>query len=183
MEEWRDISGYDGVYQISSFGRIRSLTRKCCDGRTRKGQIMSPYIDQDGYKRITLTTSRKRKHYYVHRLVAEAFIENPIGYEQINHKDENKLNNHTDNLEWCDVKYNINYGKRNEKAGISLGGENHYQHKLTNNIVRYIRENYIANDPIYGQSALGRRFGVAQSVIRNAIIGKTWKHIWKETEK
>ena len=101
MEEiWKDIEGYEGLYQVSNMGRVRSL---------RKNIILRQGITR-GYKRVILSTNDIPKHYYIHRLVATAFISNPDNLPQVNHKDENKTNNCVDNLEWCTPKYNTNYG-------------------------------------------------------------------------
>ena len=106
-EIWKDIEGYEGLYKISNMGRVYSLYRN---------KILSPGIDTSGYKVVNLCKNRKQKTRTVHRLVAEAFIENPNNYPIINHKDENKENNIISNLEWCTCKYNINYSSKNGKA-------------------------------------------------------------------
>ena len=111
MEEWRDIKGYEGLYQISNKGNIKSLNYK----RTGKEKIREGTIDNTGYKIISLCKNGKVKKYLIHRLVAEAFLPNPDNLPQVNHKDENKLNNNVENLEWCTQEYNCNYGTRNEK--------------------------------------------------------------------
>lgn len=122
MEEWRDISKLGGSYQVSNLGRVRSLTRRTPNRggwQTRKGQILKPEKARNGYLRITLWTNGKPKHYLIHRLVAQTFLPNPHNFPQVNHKDENKLNNCISNLEWCSEKYNKNYGtfkKRVAKA-------------------------------------------------------------------
>lgn len=101
MEEiWKDIEGYEGLYQVSNMGRVRSLRRN----------IILRQCITNGYERIILYTNNIPKGYSVHRLVANAFIPNPDNLPQVNHKDENKTNNCVDNLEWCTQKYNINYG-------------------------------------------------------------------------
>ena len=102
MEEiWKDVEGYEGLYQVSNMGRVRSL---------RRNIILRQRITRKGYKMVKLSTNNIRKGYYIHRLVATAFIPNPDNLPQVNHKDENKLNNCVGNLEWCDCKYNQNYG-------------------------------------------------------------------------
>jgi len=100
-EIWKDIKGYEGLYQVSNYGRVRGLITS--QGR-RKG-ILKPY-DHDGYKRINLYKNKKVKKYYVHRLVAQAFISNPNKYPEVNHKDGDKSNNHISNLEWCTSSQN-----------------------------------------------------------------------------
>ena len=126
MEIWKDIKGYEGLYQISNLGRIKSLPRskrnfnintKQLDTITIPEKIRKPQLTKYGYYRIGLTKNHKQTYYSVHRLVAEAFILNPDNLTQINHKDEVKTNNEVDNLEWCDAKYNANYGTRSKRTG------------------------------------------------------------------
>lgn len=117
MEEiWKDIPGYEGMYQVSNLGQVRSLNY----GRTGKIKLLKQHYDIHGYLKVGLAKHRECKYYFVHRLVAICFIENPLNYPIINHKDENPSNNIVDNLEWCDHKYNINYGSRNEKVAEKL---------------------------------------------------------------
>lgn len=118
-EEWKDIKGYEGLYQVSNMGRVKSLDRYRKNGIDEnnicfiKGKILSPAKQKDsGYMFVSLSKNRKTKGFRVHRLVAEAFIPNPNKYKCVNHKDENKQNNKVDNLEWCTYKYNLNYGTK-----------------------------------------------------------------------
>ena len=111
-EFWKDIEGYEGLYQISSFGRVKSLS----NDKARKEKIKIPESTRGGYKLVNLWKNGEQKGFLVHRLVASAFLPNPNNYPCINHKDENKSNNCLENLEWCTVKYNINYGTRTEKC-------------------------------------------------------------------
>ena len=105
MEEWRDIEGYEGLYQISNLGRVKSFPRP-----TTPGGILKTIKRKDGYCSIKLSKNGKVKKVLVHRLVAKAFIPNTNNLPIINHKDENPSKNIVDNLEWCDYKYNNNYG-------------------------------------------------------------------------
>ena len=120
MEEWRDIKEYEGLYQVSNLGRVKSLARKTNNQYGKKERLMTQKLDKDGYKRVGLNKNGKQIYYGVHRLVAQAFISNPNNYPQINHKDEDKSNNKVDNLEWCDGKYNQNYGTINERRTQKL---------------------------------------------------------------
>lgn len=118
---WKDIVGYEGFYQVSSHGQVRSLDRIVpSKGSVRKvkGQLLAQTTDRDGYKHLRLRKYGLEKSFFVHRLVAIAFIRNrkPADNNQINHKDEVKNNNHYSNLEWCTAEYNVNYGTRNKRS-------------------------------------------------------------------
>lgn len=108
-EIWRDIKGYGGLYQVSNLGNVKSL-------KFGKERILKPGKKPTGYLIVILCDNGRRSTIHIHRLVAEAFIHNPLNFPQVNHKDENPSNNRADNLEWCDSSYNINYGSRNEKV-------------------------------------------------------------------
>lgn len=106
-----EISGHDGLYEIDKFGNVFSVITTA----SRRERKMKPFLNNSGYLRIRLFDKNgKAKAYYIHRLVAEAFIPNPKDLPQVNHKDCNKLNNHFSNLEWCSQKYNIHESMRNE---------------------------------------------------------------------
>ena len=105
---WKDIPGYEGKYQVSNTGKVRSLNYR----GTGKTKILKPSTHhRDGYKRVVLYKNDKQYYYLVHRLVAQAFIPNPNNYPVVNHKDENPANNAVWNLEWCTMDYNIDYSK------------------------------------------------------------------------
>ena len=126
LEQWLDIKGYEGLYQVSSLGRVRSLDRVIIDKNNRKmnyrGSLMSlNRTTKNGYCQITLSKNGKAKAHYVHRLVAEAFLTNENNYKEVNHKNENKLDNSVNNLEWCDRKYNLSYGSRTKRMCETQG--------------------------------------------------------------
>lgn len=120
-EIWKDIKGYEGLYQVSNLGRVRSLPR---NGTVKEIRLLKQHVKNSGYYIVILSKNNNQKCKTVHRLVAETFIENPKGYLVVNHKDENKKNNNVDNLEWCTQKYNINYGhcRRNMSLNHSRVG-------------------------------------------------------------
>ena len=104
-EIWKDVVGYEGLYKVSNFGNVLSLNYN----GTGKSKLLKQFY-HIGYRRVMLVKNGIKKKLLVHRLVAEAFIPNPNNYPCVNHKDENRGNNHVDNLEWCTYKYNSNYG-------------------------------------------------------------------------
>lgn len=107
MERWKDVEGYEGLYQVSSCGRVKSLNYN----HTGKEKIMKPNKDTNGYLQVNLFKEGKSNTFLVHRLAAQAFLPNPLNLPQINHKDENKENNRLDNIEWCTNQYNCDYSK------------------------------------------------------------------------
>lgn len=114
-EIWKDVEGYEGLYQVSNTGEVKSL---------RKNHLMHPTIAARGYAYLKLRDRQgKDLSFPVHRLVAIAFIKNPHPdkFNCVNHKDENKLNNNADNLEWCTLSYNFNYGTCRIRQGVSQG--------------------------------------------------------------
>lgn len=116
-EIWKDIEGFEGYYQVSNLGNVKSLDRVCWNGRYYypvKSCMLTPTITE-GYLNVQLRKDGKRKFISVHRLVALTFILNPNNYRVVNHKDEIKTNNRVDNLEWCTDKYNVNYGNAQNK--------------------------------------------------------------------
>ena len=127
MEIWKDIKGYEGLYQVSSLGNVRSLDTminckgaKNIDKHLRKGKVLKKYIGTSGYYTINLSKNSKIKVYRVHRLIANAFIPNINNLPLINHKDGNKLNNNINNLEWCTYAYN---NKEAYRIGLKVGAE------------------------------------------------------------
>ena len=113
-EEWRDVAGYEGLYQVSDQGRVKSF-------KWNKERFLKPSMDKDGYLLVTLCAGGKRKTLKVHRLVCEAFHENPDNKPQVNHINEDKTDNRACNLEWCTCKQNVNHGSRNERVSKPVG--------------------------------------------------------------
>lgn len=111
-EEWRPVVGYEGLYEISSKGRVKSLNYR----RTGKEKILKTFDNSKGYPCVKLFKDGKNKNCRIHRLVAQAFLENPYNLPEVNHIDENKQNSCVENLEWCSRSYNVNYGTRNQRV-------------------------------------------------------------------
>ena len=113
-EVWRPVKGYEGLYEVSNYGRVKSLKRN-----TAHERIKSPIKDRDGYLIVCFNKNGKQSNKRIHRLVAEAFIPNPNNLPQVNHKNEIKTDNCVENLEWCDNKYNARYGTRSIRVGLT----------------------------------------------------------------
>lgn len=114
MEKWKDIKGYEGLYQVSDLGRIKSLIRK-------NERILKPYSNPETkYLSVNLHKNKRSKTYTIHRLVAEAFIPNPENLPQVGHKDENNTNNHATNLEWVTPKQNSNMPLHKERISQKM---------------------------------------------------------------
>ena len=140
QEIWKDIHNYEGLYQISNYGSVKSLERKVKNTKSSyrivKEKILSCGKSSNGYYYIILYKNQNKKIYRIHRLVAEAFIPNPNNYSEVNHKDENKENNNVNNLEWCNHIYNINYG-----TSIKRKAEKHQRQ-----VIQYTKNNEIIKE-------------------------------------
>ena len=163
-EIWRDIEGYEGLYKISNKGRVKSLYK----GSER---ILKLWDNGRGYLRVYLTKENTSKYIRVHRLVARAFIPNPHNLPEVNHKDENKKNNYVENLEWCDRRYNVNYGSRNERVSKKI-----LQYSKSGEFIREWQ----------GAREVERVLGIDNSHINACCRGKqksAYGFIWKYKEK
>lgn len=167
MEEiWKDIEGFDGVYQISNFGKVKSFKRNKKDG-----SILIGGKDSDGYHQVTLCKNRIQYTKKSHSLVARHFINNPENKPTVNHIDSNRLNNVVTNLEWATIKEQNNHAV---KYGVSKGfvGENNPKCKLTGEQVNCIRETY--NNITISYAELGRKYNVDYKTISSICKNKTW---------
>ena len=167
-ETWKDIEGYEGLYQVSNLGKVRSL---------RKNIILKNQITSNGYEMVVLSINNIHKYFLIHRLVANAFILNPDNLPQVNHKDENKTNNCVDNLEWCTPKYNYNYGTINiRKSQKQLNDKNKSKIVLQYSLDgTFIKEWKSTRD-------VQRNLGFCQSDISKCcrnIIKTVHSYIWK----
>ena len=176
-ELWTDIRGYEGFYQISSLGRVRSLDRVIVkdNGKLerRKGSIRSTCVKKGGYVHVTLTKDKVATSVRVHRLVAEHFIPNPNNHKTVNHIRGIKTDNRACQLEWCTLTENVSHSHR---IGLSdKKGELHPGAKLKDDQVREIRETY--RDGVLNQYQLADKFSVSVTQICNIVNNKIWRHI------
>lgn len=156
MEElWKDIGGYEGLYQVSNLGRIWSY---------KTNKILKGSIDSHGYRQVDFRKDGKRKTILLHRLVAKAFILNPDNLPQVNHKDENPLNNHVNNLEWCTQEYNLSYGTISERKSKKMSGENNpfYGKHHSEETIKMLKEGCHSSKKVYTVD------GIFDSVVRCA---------------
>lgn len=167
-EEWRDVIGFEGAYQVSNLGRVRSLDREIPyvnNGTPAilhyKGKVLKPKPDRDGYPRVSLKFGKKIKLAGIHRLVAQAFIPNPDNLPCVNHKDYHRDNNCVDNLEWCTVDYNNHYSENQERRPhemyVRVGKATA---KYTSHPVRCIETGQIFPSMIEAERQLGLGSGV-----------------------
>jgi len=176
MEIWKDVIGYEGFYQVSDLGRVRSLTRLIRDGRNKiSGKMLSPFYDEKGYLNVHLSKEGSIFHTRVHRLVAKAFIPNTEILPEVNHKDFNKNNNTPDNLEWVTGLANSRHFFNSEKAesrNKKLRNENNPNAKLTQKDVDLIKK--LRNEHKIKRETLALLFGVSLSQIKRIIYGWQW---------
>lgn len=175
METWKDIEGYENVYQISSMGRVKRLeTNLLYKGkypRKWKEKILKQNTTKAGYKKCHLSKDGKSKTPNVHRLVALSFVDNFFNLPCVNHLDGNKENNSTENLEWCSYKENTKHAIENGLMGV-YGTENPSA-KLDRNKVNSIKSLYITGD--FTHKKLSIVFGVSANTIKNVVNGNTYK--------
>ena len=176
-QEWKDIAGWERLYAVSSHGQVKSYDRLVTESngktRTHKGRLVT--LKKTGrYHGVSLFLHGAGQRYYVHRLVAEAFIPNPDGRLEVNHKDGNKFNNCASNLEWATRS-------ENAKHAYCMGllnppvtkGESQHSAKLTEHDVKQIRK---AFKPGMGR-LLAQKYGVTPRSIYGVINGRTWQHV------
>ena len=172
-EVWKDIEGYEGLYQVSNKGRVKSF-------HFGKEKILKPYLRANGYLMLCLQVDKIKAHFIIHRLVATAFIPNPVNLPVVNHIDGNKQNNCVENLEWTTYSenekhaYKLGLKFRNAFAGE---GEDCIFSKFTNAKVQEIRKIYKPRDKKFGQAALAKKYGVHRDTIQNIVNHKTYKNV------
>lgn len=173
-EIWKDIPGYEGLYVVSSFGRIKSINYH----NTGCSRIMRQ-TKRNGYLSVGLFKGGKQKMFLAHRLVALVFIPNPHNLPQVNHKDEDKTNNCVENLEWCDASYNRNFGTCNQRAAKTKS-KSILQYDLEGNLVReWSSISEINRELGYHTSHIS---ACARGML-NTMYGYKWKYTKKRSEE
>ena len=173
MEEiWKPVVGFEGRYEVSSFGRMKALAReiKYKDGRVghKKEQMIKGSLINPGYLIVSLDTKTKK---LIHRVVAEAFLEETEYKKTVNHKDGNKLNNNVENLEWATYKENNDHARQTKLN--NQHGQNNNLHKYSDQFIDSIRNVYQKYKPQYEE--LGRLFGITGCHARQIVLYQTRK--------
>lgn len=163
-EEWKYIIGYNRKYQVSNFGNVKTFHYG--------GRLLKFGNDTRGYITIALCKNGIGKTFKLHRIVAEAFLKNPLKLKEVNHIDNNKNNNKSSNLEWCTHKENMQHCSKQKRIIVPVGEKNHLS-KLTEIEVKLIRKNKFKEN----YTELGKRFGCSRQNIAGIIKKLTWKHI------
>lgn len=164
-EEWREVKGYVGKYEVSNLGAVRSLPR---NGTVPNVRVLKPVFDSDGYVFYCLMADDIRKNKKAHRLVAEAFIPNPDGKPHINHIDNNRVNNRRDNLEWVTSQENSDHMCQQYRH---VFGENVHSARLTPTQVREIRGSSLP------RNKLAEKYAVSWNAIDSVLKGDTWRYL------
>ncbi len=171
IETWKDVKGYEGLYQVSNLGRVKSLSRKAVETKYTKNlfikeKILVQTICSGGYPYITLFGDiDNRKKVRVHRLVAEAFIENSCNHTDVNHLDGNKKNNSIENLEWCNRSENISHAYRTMLRTPKT--------KISKEQAFAIKYKFLG----FSQTRIGQIFGIHQITVSDIQTGKNWATI------
>lgn len=174
-EEWRQVAGYDFLYEVSNYGRIRGYVNRDSSIQGKKiGNIKRPTLNKAGYLTIMLWKGNFPRCVKVHRLVAEAFIPNPENKRTVNHKNGIKTDNSLPNLEWATHKENHKHAVENGLYPESKTGEDYHSSKLTNQDVIEIR---ILNENGFRHETIGRVFNIHINTVSLVVTRKIWNHV------
>lgn len=162
-EIWKDIKGYEGLYQVSNFGNVKSI---------RRNKLLKQKLNKTGYYSVVLSVNGKIKCYLTHRLVAETFITNPDNLPCVNHKNERKNENRVDNLEWCNYLYNNTYGNRISKYRNSRCKRVVQKNKQNQIIKEWLSAGEVAKQLNYSPSVI---YGCCEGTLKSA-YGFIWEY-------
>lgn len=172
FEEWRDIEGYEGLYQISNMGQIKSFKRLA------SGEKLKLIHYENDYPNIVLRDWNKRgKKFKVHRIVAKTFIPNPFNYSVINHKNGIKSDNRVANLEWCTYQQNVVHSFKVLKHEVAKG-ESAGNTKLTKVQVKQIYD--LSNNSVATLKDLSKMFNISIGTVSDIKKGRSWKHVTQQ---
>jgi len=171
-EIWKDIPGYEGLYQVNNLGRIKSLSRrlKAKPKRIIQERILKERIDRHGYIKVNIYKNGKIKVIKIHQIVALLFLNNFDKKREINHKDGNKQNNRIENLEWCTHKENMQHASKN---GLMSRGEKHFSVKLTKKDVIKIKK--FCDKTNQSDLEIALKFNISRKTINDIRHKRTWK--------
>lgn len=172
-EIYKDIKGYEGLYQVSNLGNVKSLYYN---------KLLSICKQDNGYSYVCLWKNKKETKGLIHRLVAETFISNPHNLPQVNHINEDKTDNRIENLEWCDCKYNSNYGTRGERISKNKMSD---KHPLSKHILQYTKDGQFVKEWCCAYDAM-RELNINQSSITKCCKDKlktSGGFVWKYKEE
>lgn len=176
LEQWRDIGGYEGSYQISDLGRVKSLSRIIWNGQPKlprrlRERILRPIKSNTGYLNVKLCSGGFTSTMQIHQIVAATFIPNPNNKSQVNHRNGVKTDNRATNLEWHSALENTNHAR--SVLGYDNSKELNGQAKLTQDQILQIRHMYMTGE--YLQREIGEIFGIHQAHVSRIILGKLWR--------
>lgn len=174
-EEWRPVVGFEEIYAVSSLGRVKRVLET---SYARSGIILRQRT-KNGYKTLGLSKNNYQRAFFVHRLVAIAFIANPEGKHFVNHIDSNRGNNSLVNLEWCTRIENAQHAKRNGRYNAAKG-ENQWAARLTEaEVIKIIS---LASEGSLKRAEIGKIFNVSGENVSSIIHRRTWRHVWPKIE-
>lgn len=178
LETWKPVIGYEGIYEVSNLGRVKSLARvKSCghpgSKQLTKERLMTIREDRNGYKRVKLSKDGKSKLITLHRIVAMSFVDNPLNKNEVNHIDGNKNNNIPSNLEWVTRSENVQHAF-NKKLKLAIKGEVNNNAKLTESDVKEIRE--LRKEGLTLRS-IADKYKITAANVSEIVNYKTWKEV------
>jgi len=177
MEDWKDIIGYEGLYQVSNMGNVKSLPRltRALNGAIMpfKGKSLIPQIDKGGYCRVSLRKNSIAILHSVHRLVAMHFLQNPYNFDEVNHKNGIKTDNRATELEWCNRSYNKTHSYR-VLGQKKMNGVNSGMAKVTPSDIANMKIDY---QTMKSYSKVGTKYNISGTQAWRILTKKAWQHL------
>lgn len=177
-EEWKPVIGYEGLYEVSNYGRVRSLDRVARNGRGSRvytGKLLKPQPLRSGYLTVNLSSDGSVTRHLVHRIVCISFHGKPTGRTlEVGHFNGDQKDNRAENLRWCSHLENMS---DRDRHGRTLRGESHPQSKLSEGDVLDLRRRAHSGETV---SQMAREYGVSRAAMHSAVTGQTWAHLPNE---